>query len=948
VTDPGGHILIVEDSPTQAEMLRAHLTEAGFRVVVAGDGEEALSTLVGTAFDGVVTDVVMPGPVDGYELCRRIRRERRLDVPVVLLTTLGDPLDIIRGLEVGADHFLVKPCEPAELVERLRLLLATRQARRRRGRVDLGVKLVFLGREFTITSEREQILDLLIGTFEEAVNRNSRLQARERELEDTRRQLETRTESLESRLHAILESVPDVLFSMSADGREVHYVSAASRTVFGLAPEAFGTAAWENALHPADRDLALAARRDAVATGEGRSVEYRVRHGDGWRWVSETVVVVDEGGARRLDGIARDTTALRDAMDRLALSDRILGRVGNLVLVANGRGELEYVSPSVRELLGFEPHELLGDGWWERSHVDGGAPVAREYVAAVARGEAPPREGPYEAAARHRDGRIRWLLWHDTRGPGGTIVGVGEDVTDWRRTRDELQRRSAFLELSHAVAGAANEANDPVALLQLAVTEVCRRLGWAVGHAYLRERRPGFRFAPTAAWFVDDPDRRRPFREATDSWYFQPGEGLAGRVAAEGRAAWLPELAAEPGFARGAVAIAAGLVSGVVVPVKVGAETVGILEFFHPEAREPDPDQVQVLDQVGLHLGRAVERERADDALRQAQKMDAVGRLAGGIAHDFNNLLQVILGEAEIALLEAPSGGGPAQALERIRETGERAVALTGQLLAFSRQQVASMEVFALDELVRRMSGMLERLLGEGITLTTRLEPGAIQADWGQVEQVLVNLAVNARDAMPDGGTLDVATSVEAVDADFVRLHPGLKAGRYAVLAVSDTGGGIPPDVLDHIFEPFFTTKAPGKGTGLGLATCYGIVQRAGGHIAVQSREGVGTTVRAYWPVAGPAAEAGTAEPAPPPPSRGGETILLVEDELHVREVATRMLEVQGRPKPCGWCSRAASRSTSSSPTWSCRASRAATWWTPSGPGFPGCRHSSSPGTPTR
>jgi CheY-like chemotaxis protein len=272
-----------------------------------------------------------------------------------------------------------------------------------------------------------------------------------------------------------------------------------------------------------------------------------------------------------------------------------------------------------------------------------------------------------------------------------------------------------------------------------------------------------------------------------------------------------------------------------------------------------------------------------------------VGRLAGGVAHDFNNLLSVILGWTEMAMAELPAGHAVRPSLEEVLKAGEGAASLTRQLLAFSRQQVVEPTLFNANDLVVEMDKMFRRLIGEDIQLVTRTDPalGTVKMDRGQLEQVLMNLVVNTRDAMPEGGKLTIETANVVLDAEYPRTHADVMPGDYVMLAVSDSGAGMNEEVKTHLFEPFFTTKERGKGTGLGLATCYGIVKQAGGHIVVDSEEGVGTTIKIYLPRRHEAAEA-VARLRKKTPVHGVETILLVEDEPAVRRVTARMLEAQG------------------------------------------------------
>ena len=278
----------------------------------------------------------------------------------------------------------------------------------------------------------------------------------------------------------------------------------------------------------------------------------------------------------------------------------------------------------------------------------------------------------------------------------------------------------------------------------------------------------------------------------------------------------------------------------------------------------------------------------------QSQKMEAIGRLAGGIAHDFNNLLGVITGYVGLLMRDLPEGRPRHRAAEVIK-AADRASALTRQLLTFSRTQVSQPRVLDLNAVVAEMGEMLRRLVGEDVQLVTRCgqDLGRVRADPSQVEQVLLNLVVNARDAMPQGGRLLVETANLDLDAPYAATHAAVPAGRYVMLAASDTGTGMTPDVVARIFEPFFTTKASGKGTGLGLATVYGIVKQSGGQIFVYSEPGHGTTFKVYLPrIDGPADAAASGQATA---ARGGhETVLLVEDDGSLRDVIREMLQEKG------------------------------------------------------
>ena len=306
--------------------------------------------------------------------------------------------------------------------------------------------------------------------------------------------------------------------------------------------------------------------------------------------------------------------------------------------------------------------------------------------------------------------------------------------------------------------------------------------------------------------------------------------------------------------------------------------------------------------EFGGHAGRLVvahdvtERKRLEAQLLQSQKLEAVGQLAAGVAHDFNNLLNVITGYSELLLRSLPAKGTDRERTEQVRRAAERGAGLTRQLLAFSRRQVLEPRVLDLNAALADVQSMLTRLIGEDIKIVTAFDPavGRVFADPGQMEQVLVNLVVNARDAMPEGGSLVLETSNVDLDEAYARTHPGARPGAHVRLAVSDTGHGMDAATAARVFEPFFTTKPRGKGTGLGLATVHGIVQQSDGHVDVYSEPGHGTTFKIYLPLVEAQEERPADEGGPVEPHGGSETIVLVEDEDGLRSLIREVLEDAG------------------------------------------------------
>jgi len=298
---------------------------------------------------------------------------------------------------------------------------------------------------------------------------------------------------------------------------------------------------------------------------------------------------------------------------------------------------------------------------------------------------------------------------------------------------------------------------------------------------------------------------------------------------------------------------------------------------------------------LGCHLD-ITERKSLEEQFRQAQKMESIGRLAGGVAHDFNNLLTIILGYSEVLLGDSTLDEMTQDALTEIKKAGERASSLTRQLLAFSRKQVLEPSVLDFNLVVSDCEKILKRLLGADVELVTRLSPdlGQVRADASQLEQALLNLAINARDAMPQGGKLTLETGSIELDEAYAHQHPGVKPGRHLILTVSDTGSGMDENTKTHIFEPFFTTKEQGKGTGLGLAMVFGFIKQSGGHVSVISEPGQGSTFKIYLPEVESAPSLADGGAAGQNASAGSETILLVEDEAGVRTLARLILQNRG------------------------------------------------------
>ena len=377
---------------------------------------------------------------------------------------------------------------------------------------------------------------------------------------------------------------------------------------------------------------------------------------------------------------------------------------------------------------------------------------------------------------------------------------------------------------------------------------------------------------------------------------FSTGVGLPGRVWQAGKALVWPDMTGDRSFLRREVAAKARLDTSFGFPVLLRGEVAAVMDFLGHAMHDPAPALFDAIGAIGTQVAQFMEHRLVEDQLRQAQKMDAIGQLAGGIAHDFNNILGVILGQTELAMREAGTADPVLRRLEGIHKAGERAAALTRQILTFSRKQMVVARACDLNGIVEGMETMLHRLLGEdvGFVVVQGENLGRISADPGQIEQAIMNLAVNARDAMPSGGRLVIETSNVELDDSYVRLHREARPGHHVMLAVSDSGCGMDPYTASRICEPFFTTKEPGKGTGLGLSVVYGIVKQSGGSLSVYSELGHGATFKIYFPRTDAVEERGDEAAATAEPLGGPETILVLEDEDILRDVLVEALRTAG------------------------------------------------------
>ena len=503
-----------------------------------------------------------------------------------------------------------------------------------------------------------------------------------------------------------------------------------------------------------------------------------------------------------------------------------------------------------------------------------------------------------EIMAQHKDGYdfpVELSVSPARIGESYIFSAFVRDIRDRRRAERRLASQYAVTRVL-GVAGTIEEAMPRI------MEAVVNSLEWDIGVFWRVDKQSG-RLCYLNHWKVASLEAEE-FTRATGTRTFRRGEGLPGRIWESGLPIWITDVMIDPNFVRSAEMVQSELHGAFGFPIRIAGEIEGVMEFFSRQVQESDEELLKMMADIGLKIGQFGERTRAEDALRQAetqlrqsQKMEAIGRLAGGVAHDFNNLLTVIRGYSELILARMSPGESSRRDMEEVKKAADRAAGLTRQLLAFSRRQIISAKVMNINAVVTNMDSMLRRLIGEDIIeLWTDLEPDVwlIKADPGQIEQIVMNLAVNARDAMPTGGRLTIETRNVVIGKETQQEQVILEEGAYVMLALKDSGHGMTQEVQSHLFEPFYTTKESGKGTGLGLSTVYGIVKQSGGTIGIESQPGVGTVCKIYFPRAAEPIH----ETEPPQKgtsqSRGQETILLVEDDPSVRGLVHETLQMNG------------------------------------------------------
>ncbi|HKE90050.1 MAG TPA: response regulator [Gemmatimonadales bacterium] len=834
-------VLVVEDNPVTREVIRAVLSADGCRVVEAPDGATALAVM-GRERPTVVLQDLFLGDVNGLDLVGRLREVPGADgVPIVALTGFL-PSEEARALTAGFEAYLIKPVEPVRLREIVRGF-AERGRDGRHAEAPLGqAQQAELLQRATVQAAALAVL----GGMAEALARRDSFDAIVR---DT--------------LHRCIDAagLSVGVFYVVAEGAAIRVLAAA-----GIGEES-GSGVVSAFGHPELFRRTLETRAPLLIPSGDLPAEVAASflRGLGLRACLLTPVFHREeslgvlllashsrelssgewvGFAGAIGGQIGQALALSRAVGEVRASQELLQSViqgmGDPVFVKGTDSRYLLINQATARLFGVTPEEVVGRGAEALFPADVARFVQESDVRVLREGVSMTFEETLPTQLGPRRFLVSKAPRRDAQGTIIGLVGVARDITDLKRADETIRRLSTAVGQSPA----AVIITDPTG----SIVYVNRKFTEITGYSSDEVVGKNPRLLKSG---LTSGEQYRQLWSTIQSGATWRGEYRNRRK--NGELYWA---------------------SATIAPVKDESGTITNFVAIQEDVTET----------------RSLEAQ-----LRQAQKMEAVGRLAGGVAHDFNNLLTVITSYSQL-LLEEMATADPRRAdLEEIQRAATGAAALTRQLLAFSRQQVLEPRVLSLNDVVSAAGKMLHRLIGEDVSLQLTLAPdlGNVKADPGQIEQVIMNLAVNARDAMPDGGKLTIETANIDLDASYAAQHGVVAPGPYVLVTVTDTGCGMDEPTKARLFEPFFTTKEIGKGTGLGLATVYGIVKQSNGYIWVYSELGHGTSFKVYLPRVGDVAAAST-EARPFFTNGGTETILLAEDASGVRAVAQEILNRLG------------------------------------------------------
>lgn len=689
------------------------------------------------------------------------------------------------------------------------------------------------------------------------------------------------------------------------------------KTDFDTYPEAHARDAYEDEQEIIRTGRRLANKLEKATLPDGKSI---------W-WLTTKLPWRDkDGNIIGTFGVSKDVTAIKQAeaalnQERLLLR-AVIDNLPDFVYAKDKQGHFVLNNLVHAKALGAEsPQAMRGKTDFDYFPRESAEQFFVDEQRIIETQE-PILDQEQHYAAQSNGGDQRWysiskVLWRDDGGNVLGTVGITRDITDRKRANEELRQLNRALKTLSKCNEALVRTMDEAGLLAKICQTVTETGGYQLAWVGFAEQDTNRSVRPVA-WAGTQATYIKQLRVTwADN---EHGRGPAGTAIRTGQPSFFTHLAERADFVPWQKeALSHGFDACIGLPLKADNKTFGVICVYSSRPDAFNATETALLKELADDLAFGIttlrnraERKQLEEQLRQSQRMDAIGQLAGGVAHDFNNMLTVIQGNASLISNPQLNEAERSEGAQQIARAAERAASLTRQLLLFSRKQVMQAVPLNLNEVVANMTKMLQRILGEDISLNASFASNlpAILADPGMIEQILLNLAVNSRDAMPEGGRLNITTSAETLDKARAEKNPGASPGTYACLKVADTGCGIAPENLQRIFEPFFTTKKIGKGTGLGLATVYGIVQQHHGWLAVNSQIGEGTTFCIYLPATkdslpkSPAASAVSRLPG------GNETILLVEDEPPVRLLANNLLQ------RCGYTVLVAESGVAALPIW--------------------------------
>jgi PAS domain S-box-containing protein len=858
-------VLCLEDSPQDAELIRELLIDTGYdlSVDVTSTEKEFVSLLKSRKYDIILSDFKLPG-FNAFGALQ-ISVLTKPDIPFICVSGSIGEETAIELLKKGAVDYVLKD---------------------RMGKLAFAVQ-----RALDEVKEKES------------------LQQAEKALIDS-----------EKRYHKLAEISPVGIFRTDETGVTT-YVNPRWCEISGLsADKAFGYG-WLNAVHPDDREKLSNGWKDTINQEIASYAEYRFLRPDGSIiWVMGQAVPELDANNQIVGyvGTTTDITERKNAeieKERIEKELRINGERLNYAMEATSDALWDinlltgdsYLSQRYFTILDYKPGEVIGNlqSFQQRIHpddVDHYIQIFDEYYKNLRDSHS------IEFRVRSKKHEWKWILSRgkiverDTEGKSLRLVGTHVDITEQKKIEEDLKRKNRALRILSECNGALVKINDEKEL----TNEICQKI-YSIGGYLLvwlgLVMHDETQSVIPIAWAGNESDDVK-FMNIT--WGDNElGSSPAGKAIKSGVFSLIRNVKSDQDFIPWlGEALKKGYNSVLSLPLVIDKKAIGALTICSIELNGFDTEEIKLLTELASDLSYGIMsirtkegHDRLSAQLFQSQKSEAIGRLAGGIAHDFNNILTVILGNAEMMPYELNNLELTIKHIEQIKKSAEKAAALTHQLLAFSRKEIIEPKRIDLNKQVLEMQKMLKRIISEDIDLDVSLEPNLfqIEADQSHIDQIIMNLVINAKDAMPDGGDLSIKTENLYITEQNLSLFPKAKFDKYIILEVKDTGSGISEDIISKIFDPFFTTKTSGKGTGLGLSVVDGIVNQNQGWIDVSSEVGKGTSFKIYFPALDEEQESVTKDEQDLFSSKGaGERILVLEDEQGILELASTTLTANG------------------------------------------------------